>query len=108
MTTAVVESEFGYADSEVELVRSWAETWVSAWWWQSGQGRVYALVPADEVRVVVTPFALADDDEGSGEPGPVPLPQVNEDDTDWCSRCDETTVWDGEVCTQCGRVWGSE
>ena len=25
---------------------------------------------------------------------------------DWCNVCNRCTVWDGEVCTGCGAVWG--
>ena len=28
------------------------------------------------------------------------------EDTDFCYECDTTTVWHGEVCSGCGRVWG--
>jgi hypothetical protein len=27
-------------------------------------------------------------------------------DVDDCYECDRLTVWDGEVCTGCGRTWG--
>jgi hypothetical protein len=51
----MVVSAFGYADTDlgVEIVRSWADTWIAAYWWQPGQGRVFATVPAGEVTVVV-------------------------------------------------------
>lgn len=27
---------------------------------------------------------------------------------DWCSRCDKCTEYNGEVCTECGRIWGHD
>jgi RNA polymerase subunit RPABC4/transcription elongation factor Spt4 len=29
------------------------------------------------------------------------------DHTDYCRDCDRITVWNGEVCAVCGRVWGT-
>lgn len=31
---------------------------------------------------------------------------VKADSTDWCPRCDRTTVWKGEFCVTCGYEWG--
>lgn len=28
------------------------------------------------------------------------------DNTDWCDHCEAQRIYDGEVCTSCGRVWG--
>lgn len=31
------------------------------------------------------------------------------EETDWCSRCEETTVWSDDKCDkECGKVWGYE
>lgn len=31
-----------------------------------------------------------------------------DDDTDYCPVCDRDTVYNGEVCSVCGRVWGED
>lgn len=37
-----------------------------------------------------------------------PETTVKDLDKDWCSTCDAVTVYNGETCTCCGRVWGYE
>jgi len=36
------------------------------------------------------------------------LAERADDATDWCPRCAEIVTYDGEICTQCGREWGTE
>ncbi len=30
------------------------------------------------------------------------------DECDWCVRCEKITLWNAEVCRECGRVWGEK